>query len=91
MREDYVEQLLSHHETQVKVNCVVFNRVVPVHPGTGTVGTCTRVNCNLLVIVNLFFHIYNICVYSIYTYMYVYDWIHERIDQSIHIGSRGLI
>jgi dissimilatory sulfite reductase (desulfoviridin) alpha/beta subunit len=20
-----------------------------------------------------------------------YDWIHERIDQSIHIGSRGLI
>jgi hypothetical protein len=23
--------------------------------------------------------------------VYMYDWIHERIDQSIHIGSRGLI
>ena len=23
--------------------------------------------------------------------LYMYDWIHERIDQSIHIGSRGHI
>ena len=36
----------------------------------------------------------SVCVYTTHhTHVCVhrYDWIHERIDQSIHIGSRGLI
>jgi hypothetical protein len=40
---------------------------------------CTWYTCVRLIVVH-------VCVHTC-----MYDWIHERIDQSIHIGSRGLI